>query len=354
MKVFIADDSPTTRFALRKNLREWGYDVVEAADGLAAWEALSQESPPRMAVLDWMMPGMDGVEICRKLTERRGGLLIYTILLTSKTEKEDLVYALDSGAHDFLSKPVHPEELRSRIAVGRRLVEMDQLKTKFLGMAAHDLRNPLISVSGFSHMLLNADLGPLTEHQHEFISIIKDTSENMLSLVNDLLDISVIESGRLDLRPETSDLAGIVERQLKVCRPMAEKKGMVLRKELSRVPELVFDPKRIAQVIDNLLSNAIKFSPRDSVITVTLTLENNSARVSVRDEGPGIDEEDQHRIFGDFARIGTQPTDGEASTGLGLAIVKKIVEAHKGLVEVESRPGSGSTFSFALPIGVGK
>lgn len=125
MKVLVADDSPTTRFALRKNLRDWGYEVVEAADGEEAWQALNQDDPPRIAVLDWMMPGIDGVVICKRLHERQGGPFIYTILLTSRSDKQDLIFALANGAHNFQSKPTSPEELRSHVSVGRRLVEAD-------------------------------------------------------------------------------------------------------------------------------------------------------------------------------------------------------------------------------------
>ncbi len=125
MKVLVADDSPTARFALRKNLTAWGYDVVEASEGKKAWNLLNEDSPPRIAVLDWMMPGLDGVEICRKLRERKNGPFVYTILLTSKSEQEDLVYGLENGAHNFQSKPYSPIELRSHVNVGKRLVESD-------------------------------------------------------------------------------------------------------------------------------------------------------------------------------------------------------------------------------------
>lgn len=131
MKVLIADDRPTTRFALRKNLLEWGHEVVEAADGHQAWEALTARNPPRIAILDWVMPGLDGVEICRRLDKRRDAPLVYTILLTSRTGKEDLVFALESGAHNFQSKPISPEELRSHVTVGERLIESDDTVKKY-------------------------------------------------------------------------------------------------------------------------------------------------------------------------------------------------------------------------------
>jgi DNA-binding response OmpR family regulator len=125
MKVLIADDDTISRVAIGRLLEKWGYEVVQAQDGYGAWESLCQKDPPRMAILDWMMPEPDGVEICRCLKKEKGFPFIYTILLSVRREKEDIVNALDSGAHDFLSKPVHTGELRSRIAVGARLVNAE-------------------------------------------------------------------------------------------------------------------------------------------------------------------------------------------------------------------------------------
>ena len=116
------------------------------------------------------------------------------------------------------------------------------------------------------------------------------------------------------------------------------------------IPDLVFDPDRIGQAIDNLVSNAIKYSPHGSIVHVTLAQKDNEAQISVQDEGPGLSEEDQSKLFGAFQKLSATPTDGEKSTGLGLSIVKKIVEAHNGSVEVWSQLGSGSTFSFTIPL----
>jgi len=351
MKVLVADDSPTTRFALRKNLTEWGYDVIEAEDGASAWEILTQMDPPRIAVLDWMMPGMEGVEICKKLQQKQGGSLIYTILQTSKSEKEDLVYALDHGAHDFVSKPVFPDELRSRIAVGRRLVEMHQLKNKFLGMAAHDLRNPLISIRGFAELMLDSIEDLDKDTQKEFLELIVGASGNMLSLINDILDVSAIESGRLELAPLETDLKSIIDKCAHLLSITAAKKDIKLKADLAEVPQVVIDPGRIIQVVDNLISNAIKFSPEGSSVKVLLKQEGDHVRLSISDEGPGISDDDKIKLFGEFQRLSALPTGGESSTGLGLAIAKKIVEAHNGTLGVSSDYGKGSTFYFTLPLG---
>lgn len=137
MRLLIADDDRPTRIILRKNIQRWGYDVEEASDGDAALEILERENPPRIAVLDWMMPAMDGVEVCRRLSEKPNGSPIYTILLTSKHSKEDVVLALDSGAHDFLTKPVDTNELRSRIAVGKRVMESEERQKEYAREMEH-------------------------------------------------------------------------------------------------------------------------------------------------------------------------------------------------------------------------
>lgn len=350
MKVLIADDSPTTRFALKKSLGQWGYAIVEAQDGREAWEALNEISPPNIAILDWMMPEMEGVEICKKLQDRRSGNFIYTILLTSKTEKEDIVYALDHGAHDFLSKPVYPPELRSRIAVGKRLVEMHILKNKFLGIAAHDLRNPIIAIRGFASLMLDG-VDPLSADQREFLEIIVSAGNDMLGLINDLLDVSAIETGRLELSYSDDRMQAVIEKCLRLTKVIAAKKNITIITNIEDVPSIRFDKARMGQVLDNLLSNAIKFSPEGSAINVGLHKKETGIIVSVKDEGPGISEEDKQKLFGEFQRLSATPTGGEKSTGLGLAITRKIVEAHGGKINVESTLGQGSVFSFILPLG---
>ena len=129
MKLLLADDDRTTRIILRRNIEQWNYEVFEAEDGTTALEMLEGTEGLRLAVLDWEMPGFDGVEICRRLAARSDSSMVYTLLLTRRSEKRDMIFALDAGAHDFLSKPVDIGELRSRIAVGRRLIEaQDQLR----------------------------------------------------------------------------------------------------------------------------------------------------------------------------------------------------------------------------------
>lgn len=232
----------------------------------------------------------------------------------------------------------------------RNLVELNQLKSKFLGIAAHDLRSPLSSVRGFSEILLTEAVGPLTAEQREYITVIHDVSRNMLALVNDLLDISVIESGKLELHPEKVSLTSFLKERFRFYEVAAREQRITLHGDIENVPEQWFDPNKIGQVIDNLVSNAVKYSAPGTNIYLTLKREDGCLVVSVRDEGPGVPPEYQTRIFGEFQRLGPMPR-GEKSFGLGLAIAKRIIDAHNGRICVKSGPGVGSIFSFTLPLG---
>ncbi len=235
-------------------------------------------------------------------------------------------------------------------ALERELVKLNQLKNRFLGLAAHDLRNPLASIRGLAEVLLGDDSQPLTPMQREWIATIHSASDGMLALVNDILDLAAIESGKLQLQFQPSNLRSLTEERIRVNRVLAREKRIALEESLCDLPPIPIDPNRIAQVIDNLLGNAIKYSPLDSSVSIALTRSNGTAVLSVRDQGPGISEEDQVKLFDEFERLSARPTGGEKSTGLGLSIAKQIVEAHRGAMHIESKVGAGTTFSFSLPM----
>ena len=232
----------------------------------------------------------------------------------------------------------------------KKLVELNNLKNKFLGIAAHDLRNPLSSFLGLTEMLLDESMGPLNDEQKEFIAMMYSASEQMLALLNDLLDISAIESGKLDIRLLEGSLSNLVKERIRLTQIIAGKKNIKINMVLQEVPEFEFDAARVSQVIDNLISNAVKFSQPESAIHVVLETAGNVARVSVRDEGPGISPEDQKKMFGEFQKLDAKPTAGEKSTGLGLSIAKKIILAHGGKIDVENAPEKGAIFWFTLPM----
>jgi signal transduction histidine kinase len=232
----------------------------------------------------------------------------------------------------------------------RKLAEMNRMKNRFIGLVAHDLRNPLVSIRGLSELLLNDPNDPLSDQQRDFLSTIYSASNGMLTLVNDILDMAVMESGTLRLQMRKDSLSRLIRERVKVNSIVADKKQITLEQDLARLPGIPFDRNRISQVLDNLIANAIKFSKERSRVFVSLYRRNGTAIVSVRDEGMGITPEEQARLFTAYPRLSNQPTGGEKSTGLGLAIAKRIIDEHKGKFTVESRVGRGSTFSFTLPL----
>jgi signal transduction histidine kinase len=172
----------------------------------------------------------------------------------------------------------------------------------------------------------------------------------MKALLENLLDISKIESGKIELEKQIQDFNLTVKQQVELNQLLARKKNIILHMNLSDIPPLFFDQGAIIQVMGNFIGNAIKFSPPNTEIFIATEKTENSIRFSVRDEGPGLSEEDQQLLFKEFQTLSAKPTGGEKSTGLGLAIVKKLINLHKGEVGVESKLGVGSTFFFSLPI----
>ncbi len=233
----------------------------------------------------------------------------------------------------------------------QQLVDLNALKNKFLGMAAHDLRNPLGTLHGLLTLFSRGDLGEVTESQQEMVRVMERSCTNMLMLVNELLDVNAIESGQLVLKRQPRPMDSFIRECCMTSRYMARAKAIDLVMTLpAELPEVALDPARLKQVFDNLIANAVKYSYSGTRITVSARVEGDEVVVSVADEGQGIRQEELPNIFREFGRTSAQPTGGESSTGLGLAIVKRIVEAHEGRIWVESELGTGSVFSFSLPL----
>jgi PAS domain S-box-containing protein len=253
---------------------------------------------------------------------------------------------------DVTASKIAEEELAQRSVqledMNERLTALNQQKNAFLGMAAHDLRTPLTVLQGFAELLTHPSAQP--EDFSEFSLIIRDTIQQMLALLDDLLDITAIEAGKLTLRPETVPIAPFIERIAKLNRRLGEQKGIRLVTEVAPdLPPISFDPRRIEQVLNNLLSNAFKFSHADTTVTLSVQRAAGGVEFAVRDQGQGIRPDEIDKVFGEFQRVSTRPTGDEASTGLGLSICRRIVQLHNGEIGVESEVGAGSRFTFTLP-----
>jgi signal transduction histidine kinase len=229
-----------------------------------------------------------------------------------------------------------------------QLKDLNELKNQFVGMAAHDLRGPIALIQGFSTLLLSAP--NLDETQRtRYLETISAVSRDMADLLNDLLDISAIESGKLAIDPSPQRLDAVVLGRLDLLGSLAARKDIAVQTDIAPVDDVVMDAKRMSQVVDNLITNAIKYSHRGSLMTVAVRADGDDACFAVADQGQGIPAEEIDKVFGTFQRLSVRPTGDEKSHGLGLAIARKIVVAHGGRITVDSVVGQGSTFTVFLP-----
>ncbi|MBN1201875.1 MAG: GAF domain-containing sensor histidine kinase [Anaerolineae bacterium] len=235
-------------------------------------------------------------------------------------------------------------------AQNSELRRLNDLKNTFLGIAAHDLRSPLSLIQTALIFLLDPNIALSDDERQGIMREVAQQSRYMLDLLDDLLDVTRIEAGKLELKPKAINLAMFLDETIARQARLAANKGtQVILVQPVPAGDVMADPVRLRQVIDNLVSNAVKYSPPGSTVRVGVKQTTFGWRISVQDEGPGIDPNDRERLFQDFARLSARPTGGEKSTGLGLAITRRVVEAHGGQIDVDSEPGSGATFWFTLP-----
>ena len=229
------------------------------------------------------------------------------------------------------------------------LKKLNEQKNQFLGMAAHDLRNPLSVIQGFSSLLEDKFSATEDKESIKMLERIQKSSTFMINLINDLLDISSIESGKVHLNLQDVNLTSLIEEHISFMKGIAQKKEISLVFKAGSIRSVVCDPEKILQVVNNLITNAIKFSKPQTTVEVTLESKGSDIVITVKDQGVGIPAQERDRLFQPFSKTSVKSTAGEASTGLGLAIAKKIMTEHKGKIWVESEVGKGSTFSVSLP-----
>ena len=226
--------------------------------------------------------------------------------------------------------------------------EANRLKTEFVSMASHELRTPLTSIQGYAELLLEDE--QIAEAHRESLTIVKKNSERLLGLINDLLDLSRVEAGRLDLHRTNLDLARLIPEVAGSLRPLIEMKRQRLRLDLGdALPAVWADADRVTQILTNLISNAHKYTLAEGSITVGARRDDGFVRVDVSDTGIGLSPEDQAQLFTKFFRANNRSLQAGSGTGLGLVISRLLVELHGGRITVSSAPGQGSTFSFSLP-----
>ncbi len=361
--ILVVDDVQQNIQVVGTMLREVGYSIMPATSGAVALQRV-QKKVPDLILLDLMMPDMDGLEVCRRLKQDAMTAHVPIIFLTASNEMSHLVQGFQAGAVDYVTKPFNPPELLARVRThlelkhsrdvilrySRQLAHLNVEKNEFMGIVAHDLRSPLGEIQGFSELLLE-DPEMVRAEVEDCVRRIRDTTVRMAEMVRNLLDANRIERGELKLAMGRCDGFELVREVVQAYRTRAAaKQQQILLEELATPAAILADRNLVLQVLENLLSNAIKYSPPGKRIQVRIRPSPEAVRFEVQDEGPGLNAEDQQRLFGKFARLSAKPTGGENATGLGLSIVKRIVEAMNGRVWCESEPGKGATFLVALPV----
>jgi len=229
--------------------------------------------------------------------------------------------------------------------------EAAQMKNEFVSTVSHELRTPLTSIKGYIDLIIDGEAGEINEIQREFLGIVKENSDRLVELINDMLDISRIESGRIVLKVQPLDLAERIEGAVNTFRAVLDQQGRTINVHVpADLPKAAGDPDRVGQVLINFIGNAIKYSPEGGDVDVAAFVDGTLVRVDIRDHGIGIAPEDQTRLFQQFYRVDSTLTREIGGTGLGLSICKSIIELLGGQVGVESIAGEGSTFYFTLPL----
>lgn len=381
-KILLVDDEPDAedlfKQRFRRKIRQGELELFYANNGLAALQLLSEQPDVDVVITDINMPEMDGLTLLRKVKEQN--LPVRIIVMSAYGDMGNIRAAMNSGAFDFITKPVdfHDLELTLNktleevqiIKEGRnakyqlvnaeeardRAEQSRKFKEQFLANMSHEIRTPMNAVVGMTNLLLKTELNP---QQHKYLKAIKQSADNLIVIINDILDLSKIEAGRLEFEAVDFSLAEAIEGVANTIMFKSDEKGLYLNTEIDEAiaPILKGDPVRLNQILLNLAGNAVKFTESGG-ITIKVTLEgfdNDKAKIqfTVTDTGIGIPEDRLDAIFESFSQADSSTTRKFGGTGLGLTISKQLVELQGGHIGVNSTVGVGTTFYFQLAFAIG-
>lgn len=351
--VLVVDDDPNNFDVIETFLSDQDYQLHYAASGPDAINSLDTFAPD-LILLDVMMPGIDGIEVCRQIKAMSKWRAVPIIMVTALNSKSDLANCLITGADDFISKPVNAVELRARVHSMLRIKHqyddvqsLLKLREDMVKMLVHDLRNPLAGILFSLDFLRKPDYPK--EKQKSKLDKVYLSAQRLQLLIDDLLQISLLESGKIRLNLTEVDLCDLIQSAVSNFDAIVAQKNLSL---ICQLPEaqsrkVLIDGTMIHRTVDNLLSNAIKFSPSDSEIIINLEfLKSGDTKIRVIDSGPGVPDELQSQIFEKY-EIGTLMAN-VSQIGLGLAFCKMVVEAHGGEICVRSNHPKGAIFEITL------
>lgn len=357
--ILVVDDDATNRALIRAYLADDGR-VVEAASGPEALQLLRAE-PIDLLLVDVMMPGMSGYELCREVKSKASGdVLLPVLMLTALTEQESRNAGLEAGADDYLNKPVNRHELRLRVAAFlklrgqdrliRRQVEelrqLDALKDDLVSLMVHDMRSPLAAVLAELDML-RSDIpdgelraGAASAHA---------AAGRLREIVDDILQVRLLEEGKLNLDLQSCPISDIVKEAVAGVEPVAVERGVSVSLMSNGGPPLSVDRKLVRRAVENILANAIKYSPRRASVEVLTRAAEGGIEVAVADRGPGIPDALKSKLFEKFGSVEMARGEGRRGYGLGLYLVRLVASAHGGRALAQNREGGGSIFGLWLP-----
>ena len=364
--ILVVDDTPANLQLLSGMLKEVGYRVRVVPSGALAL-ASAEKRVPDLVLLDINMPNMDGYEVCRRMKENPELCRVPVLFISALSEPLDKVKAFSSGGVDYVTKPFQVEEVAARVrthlenrrlqrALEERASELEKkneelrvsekLRENLVHMIVHDMRTPLSGLLASLQFLEEDVLAQLRKENREDLEHAAYAGRKLAQMIDDMLDISRLEAGKLDVNPTRVRVAELFDRALDSLGGLL--KGRHLRVTAPLELELYGDAELLRRVLVNLLGNALKFTPEDGRIDLAAERAEGSVRVTVTDDGPGIEARFHGQIFDKFEQVNARKDGTLRSTGLGLTFCKLAVEAHEGRIGVESTPGKGSVFWFEL------
>ena len=360
IRILVVDDEEKIASRVSRALEREGYTMESAYSGEEAIHKLGFKQYD-IVLTDLNMPGKGGFDVMEHI--QRENIDTLPLVLTGYASVEGAIQAIKLGAYDFIKKPIDVPTLSliinraaERVMLQREnaknlveLKKLNELKNEFLSVVSHDLRSPLSTIGGYVNFLLKK--GSFSESERRYLLIIRDIAENLYELVNELLDISKLEAGVMQLNREDADIAEIINGSVNNFLLLAVDKNneMVFHNRLEN-PVLSMDRMKILQVMNNLISNAIKFT-ENGKITVAVDDQDTHVAVTVQDTGVGIHADIIDRLFTPYSYSQNLGTRGEKGSGLGLMICRRFVELHGGKIKVTSESGRGSRFEFIIPRG---
>jgi len=365
--VLIVEDNRGSRELLDLIIRREGFKTMLAENGVGAFKIMKKhEHEIDLVITDFMMPEMDGEELCIKIRKELGNITVPIIFLSALSERGSILKIFKAGASDYVVKPFAKEELMARVGVHlksmvltrqkssqvKELKRLNKMKDDLLAITSHDLRAPLNGILGFTDLLLCED--SFTDTQREYLTHVKDSGDFLLTLINDILDLGRLQSEDTDLEKTNLSLDKIIASSTNTIHHMASPKKieLLLASKIEEPVYILGNEASLIRIFNNILSNAIKFTPIEGEIRLELVLVNNNSQVSISiiDNGIGIAEDKLPKLFSKYSNLSRNGTEGEKGTGLGMSITKELVERHNGSIHVTSEVNKGTCFQLIFPL----